>query len=59
MEENMALGATFQNLRGGSLIRGELNSHRGRGELNSQSGLDSCVLPCFSAIVVFLWQYCY
>ena len=49
-EKEMALGARFQKLRGDLTIR--------RG-LNSQRGLNSGGLPCFSATMSFLWQHCY
>ena len=58
----MALGARFQKLRGAPTIVGGwewLNSQRGRRELNSQSGLDSQGLPCFSENMLFMWQHCY
>ena len=54
----MVLGARFQKLRGG-LLSGGLNSQGGRGTVNSQRGLDSPRLPCFSVNVLFMWQHCY
>ena len=50
----MALGA-----EGGPYCQGRLNSQRGRWELNSQRGLDSGGLLCFSAHVLFLQKHCY
>ena len=58
-EKNLALGARFQKLREGAYYQGRLNSQMDRGELNSQRGLDSRRLPCFSVNVLFLWQHCY
>ena len=45
-EENMALGARFQKLRGRGAV------------LNSQKGIDARGLPCFPAYMLFLWQHC-
>ena len=50
--------ARFQKLSG-VLISEGLNSQRGRGNLNSQRGLDSKGIQCFSVNVLFLWQHCY
>ena len=48
----MTLEARFQKLRGGQFSEGQ-----GGGKFSE--GLDPGGLPCFSANVLFLWQYCY
>ena len=58
LKNNMVLGARFQKLRVFTIREGP-NTQMERGELNSQSGLDSWGLPGFSANVLFLWQQCY
>ena len=54
LKKKMALGARFQNLKGEPYYQWGLNSQRDMRELNSQRGLDSRGLPCFSANVLFL-----
>ena len=58
-EKKYGLGFQKLSVRGALISGGGLNSKRGRVELNSQRGLDSQGLPCFSASVLFLWQHSY
>ena len=51
----MALGATFQKLRG-ALLSGGLNSQWGRGEVNSQRRLDYF---CDNILINYSYQYGY
>ena len=51
----MTFRARFQKLRG-ELTTWEDQFSEGQGELNSQRGLDSGGLPCFSGKMFFLWQ---
>ena len=51
----MALGATFQKLRG-ALLPGGLNSQLGRGEVNSQRRQDYF---CDNILINYSYQYGY
>ena len=53
----MALGSRFKKLRGGATGGAEFSE--GQGKLDSLRRLDCQGRPCFSANVLFLWQYCY